>query len=69
MSVNATEKLIQLALYETGSYVKGETISKTNCNNVCTKLYDFAKEDGHAIMNTSKYVCTCDDKTAHNMKK
>ena len=60
MSNNVNEKLIQLASYESGNFMNNGTISKTVCSNVCEKLYEFAKEDGHTIMNTSKYNCKCE---------
>ena len=62
MSSQACEKLIQLASYESGSFInpKNSEISTDTCHNMCTKLYEFAKEDGHNIMNTSKYTCTCE---------
>ena len=68
MSNQAYEKLIQLASYETGSFINAENrkIPTDKCHNICTKLYEFAKEDGHTIMNTSKYACTCETQISKN---
>ena len=65
MSSQPCDKLIQLALYETGSFVNAEdsNIPTDKCHDMCAKMYEFAKEDGHTIMNTSKYDCKC--KTNH----
>ena len=48
--------IIKLAALEINIGV--DNIDK-HCEPMCKKLYEYAGEDGHAVMNSSSLNCTC----------
>ncbi len=70
-STTCTDKLIILATHELGVEINTvkNNIPPSTCDKVCDKLFGYAKEDGHNIMNTSKYDCNCRNTPYTELKK